>query len=150
MGFVEEKHAESALTDAASDGVGELAVEEHAVECERCFFGTTAQFKLVAQRLGAHAYAHRGDFKGDVEHMVPEEDVAVEGPVVVVRGASVVAVPAFESLADLHEEYRLMGAQEGGLPLAGGEVRIQVLQLLGGDEGHLPVDEGQDGELGVH
>ena len=32
-----------------------------------------------------------------------------------------------------------MGAQEGGLPLAGGEVRIQVLQLLGGDKDDIPV-----------
>ena len=39
---------------------------------------------------------------------------------------------------------------KGVLPLLGGEVGVQVLQLLRGDEGHLTGQLRQDGQLGEH
>ena len=52
--------------------------------------------------------------------------------------------------ADADEEGDGMLPDKGVLPLLGGEVGVQVLQLLRGDEGHLTGQLRQDGQLGEH
>src|SRR5699024_9014734 len=84
--------------------------------------------------------AHGGDFKALLQDVIPEENVAVEVPVVVVGGAPVVGLAALELPADALEEDGLLLPADGVLPLLGGEVGPAVLQLLGGDEGHVPAE----------
>ena len=49
---------------------------------------------------------------------------------------------ALQVSADLHEKYRVVLPADGVLPLLGSQVREPILQLLGGDEIHVPVDAG--------
>ena len=95
-----------------------------------------------------HPDAHGGDLEGTLEHRIPHEDVPVQLPVVVVRGPAVVAGPRFQGLANLHEEHSPVLPADLGLPFRGLQVGIAVLQLLGGDEIHVPVGpEVQGGEV---
>ena len=54
---------------------------------------------------------------------------------------------ALQIIADLHEEHGVVLTADGVLPLLGGEVGPAILQLLRGDEVHLPLQHGvQAGE----
>ena len=83
VGFVEQEHAQAALSDASADGVGQTAFDEHPVEGELKAVGASTDLKLLDERFGADSYAHRGDLEGDIEHGIPEDYVAVEAVVAV-------------------------------------------------------------------
>ena len=105
--------------------------------------------ELLVQHLGAHPDAHGGDLKGLLQHRVPQQNVAVEVPVVIVGSTAVVGLTRLERAADLHEEGGGMILHPGVLPLLGGEVGPAVLQLLGGDKAHLRAQGRQRSEPGV-
>ena len=149
MAGAQQQHAESGLADAAAHGLGEFPVQKHLVEGEGAAVITADGGELAAERRGVHPDAHGGDLKLALEHRVPHENVAVELPVVVIRGPSVVLDAGGKGLADLHQKHGVVLLTDGPLPLGGGEAGIAVLQLLGGDEVHVPAGpEGEDG-IGV-
>ena len=51
--------------------------------------------------------------------------------------------------ADADDEGGAVLLQIGVLPLLGAHFRVHVLQLLCGDKAHLPLQLGQDGQLGI-
>ena len=60
MGFFKEEHAESGLADTASDGEGQLSVDQRLVEFELCAFGATTQVELAEQGFAVYPDAHGG------------------------------------------------------------------------------------------
>ena len=108
------------------------------MEGERAAIIAAGLGELAIQGRGAYPDAHGGDFKGLMEHLVPEENVAVEIPVVVVGGAAIVGLAAFEFAADALDEDGFLLGTDAVFTLFGGELRPAILQLLGGDEGHVP------------
>ena len=94
-------------------------------------------FKLRRKRIFVHADAHAADFQRHAKRLVPEQQVAVHAPVIVVRRAAVVRLAAFEHAADLLDEYRAVLAHDDVLALLRGEVRVAVLKLLRRDEIHV-------------
>ncbi len=148
MAGPQQQHAHPAHADAAADGLGQLPVQKHLVEGQLPPLVAPGGGELAVHGRRVHPDAHGGHFKRALEHRVPHENIPVQLPVVVVRGPAVVAVPGFQSLADLHEEHRPVLAADLRLPPGGVQVREAVLQLLGGDEVHVPVGpEGQGGEV---
>ena len=103
--------------------------------------------KLPGQGLLIHSDAHGGDLQGTVQRIVPEEQVSVELPVVVVRGPPVVRLSGTESSADLHDEGGTVLPHEQVLPLAGRPVRIEVFQFLRCDESDVGIKPHR--ELGI-
>ena len=99
---------------------------------------TASLSQLTVQRFRADADAHGGDFNALLQHVVPEENIAVEIPVVVVGGAASVGLAAFEFAADALDEDGFLLGTDAVFTLFGGELRPAILQLLGGDEGHVP------------
>lgn len=148
MGLAQQKHGQTGLADAAADGQGQLVGQEHLVEGQLTAVVAAGDGQLAVQGGGVHADAHGGELNGPVQGLVPEEDVAVQGPVVVVGGAAVVGLAGLQSAADLHEEGGGVVLDPVVLPLLGGGVGPQVLQLLAGDEGDVPLDLRQDAQLG--
>ena len=62
-----------------------------------------ALVQLVVHSGLVHTDAHGGDLKGAIQHGVVHQDVAVQGPVVVVGGAAIVGLAAaLQVIADLH------------------------------------------------
>ncbi len=104
----------------------------------------TAGFpKLTVQGFRVHTDAHGGDLQLAVQNLVPEENVAVQVPVVIVRGTAVMGLSGAELAADLHDAGGLVFLHIGPLPLgAGGQIGVHVFQSLGGDEGNLSVQFG--------
>lgn len=148
VGLAQQEHGQAGLADAAADGQGQLVGQEHLVEGQLAAVVAAGDGQLAVQGGGVHADAHGGELNGPVQGLVPEEDVAVQGPVVVVRGAAVVGLAGLQSAADLHEEGGGVVLDPVVLPLLGGGVGPQVLQLLAGDEGDVPLDLRQDAQLG--
>ena len=98
------------------------------------------QLQLARHRLFVDADAHGGDLKRTFQHRVPHQNVAVQRPVVIVRRAAVVRLAGFQLAADLHQEDRVVLAQDGVFALLRRLVGVHVLQLLRRDEEDLAVE----------
>ena len=95
--------------------------------------------QLPVQGFRVHADTHGGDFQRPVQDRVPEEDVAVQAPVVIVRGAAVVGLAGAQRPANLHDAGSGVLPNIGVFPLGWGQVRVHVLQLLSRDKADLPL-----------
>ena len=107
------------------------------------------QLQLPVQGSRVHPDAHAAQLHSPAQQLAPNQNISVEIPVVVVRSPAVVLLSRFQSAADALDEDRAIFPEAGVLPLLGGLVRPAVLQLLGGDKAHLPVELAQGLELGV-
>ena len=93
--------------------------------------------ELRSERLRIDADAHAADLQRRAERLVPEQQVAVQLPVVVVGRAAVVRPAALQRAADLLDEHGAVLARDHVLALLRREVRVAVLELLLGDEEHI-------------
>ena len=133
---------------------GSCAVEQHPCGRADCPAVIAAgQGQLAVQGFGARrGCPWRRPHRRCCSGVVPEQQVAVQIPVVVVGCAAVVGLAGAQRAADLHQEHRVVLLHKGVLPFLGGQVGVQILQLLGGDEGDLPARSGnpvQGGERAV-
>ncbi len=147
MTSAQEQHTEPGLPDAAANGLGKLAVQEHLMEGKLPAVLAAGGGQLAVQGGSVHADTHGGDLKRFPEDGIPHQDVAVQLPIVIVRRASVVALAGLQGLADLHQKDGAVSAADFAFPFRGGQVREPVLQLLGGDE--IDVAVRPEGENGV-
>ena len=149
MGFAQQQHAQAALANAAAHRQGQGAVQQHLMERQLRTLRAACFLKLTAQRLGVYADAHAGKFQRTAQRLVPEENIAVQRPVIVVRGTAVVGFAALQLASDLHDADGAMLLGKSILALFGGKVGVPIFQFLGGDKGHVAaqVDVFQFGEL---
>ena len=106
--------------------------------------------QLLVHALRADADAHAAQLVAALQRVVPEQQVAVQIPIVIVRGAAVVGLAAAQGCTDLHQEGGAVLLDKGVLPLLRGQLGVLVLQLLRGDEGHVGGVQGQILQLGEH
>ena len=151
MGAAHHQHGQTALADTAADGQGQLVIQQHLVEGQRPPVVAVGEGQLAVEGFRVHTDAHGGDLQRPVQRFIPEENVAVQIPVVIVGGAAVVGLAGAEKSADLHDAGSLMLPDKGVFPLGTGfQTGIHVFQLLRGDEGDLPAQLGaQLGEADV-
>ena len=135
MGFPEEVNAHTALADTAADGLGQFARQQRLLERQFRPFLTAADLQLFPERIGIHADTHGGNLQGNVQQGIVKQDVSVQAPVIIVRGAAVMGLAAAEGAAYLHEEYGAVFLCGDVFAFFRGFVRIFILQLLGGNEG---------------
>ena len=77
-----------------------------------------SQFQLARQALLIHPDAHGGQLKGPLAHAVPHQQVAVEGPVVVVRGPAMLGKAHIgEVQSSLWDGENVKAAEEAGFTL---------------------------------
>ena len=89
---------------------------------------------MAQQCLLIHPDAHAGQLQGDVQDRVVDDDVRIQGPVVIVRRTSVMGLAVPQGPANLHDADRALGLGYVVLPLLGRIVREHLLQLACGDE----------------
>ena len=106
--------------------------------------------QLAIHGLRVHADAHGGNLHSAVEKIVPEKDITVERPVVIVRSAAVVLPSGFQGPADAHDKGRTVLLQPDILALSRAEIGVAVFQLLGCDKGDVALQLAQDLKLGVN
>ena len=124
MGLAQQQHGHPGLADAAPHGQGQLTVEQHPVEGEGAAAVTACQGELAVQGLWADPDAHGGEFNSLAIDAVPEQNVAVQVPVIIVRGPAVMWLTRLQLSADPHEKHRTVLPDNGVLPLLGGELGI--------------------------
>ena len=90
--LAQQQHAHAALAHAAAHSIGQLALEQLLVEGQCSALLLAGFLQLMAQGFGRYADAHAAQLEGTVEHFVVEHDIAVELPVVIVRGSAVVGL----------------------------------------------------------
>ena len=79
---------------------------------------------------GGYNHRHRGDLEGATKHVIPEKEVSVQLPIVVVGSAAVVGLSGLQLSADLHNKRRPMLAQKRVFPLRPAHIGIHILKLL--------------------
>ena len=139
VGAAQHQHTQPGLADAAADGQGQFPVQQHLMERKLPPLVASGLGQLPVKRLGIYPDAHGRNLQSPAKGLVPEENIAVQIPVVVVRSPAVVGLSGAELAADLHDAGGFVLAHIGVFPLgAGGQLGVQVFQLLGGDEADLP------------
>ena len=139
MGAAQHQHTQPGLADAAADGQRQLPVQQHLMEGKLPPLVAAGLGQLPVKRLGIYPDAHGRNLQSPAKGLVPEENIAVQIPVVVVRSPAVVGLSGAELAADLHDAGGFVLAHIGVFPLgAGGQLGVPVFQLLGGDEADLP------------
>ena len=114
----DHQHTKPALTDATADGQGQLAVQKHFVERQLRPLFTPGQLELVGHGFLIHTDTHGGNFKGTLQHGVPHKNIAVESPIVIIRGASVMLLAGLQLAANLHEEHGMvLGDRQPAMPV---------------------------------
>ena len=152
MAGADEQHAQTALTDAAAHGQGQLVVQHHLVERQLPAGIAAGQRQLTAHGFCVYADTHRAQLHGTAQNFVPNQNIAVQRPVVIVGCPTVVRLTGFQLAADLHQKHALCAGvfHELGFFLGRGVTLsgIAVFQLLTGYEYHVTVNfRGNGGEF---
>lgn len=87
---MQKEHADARLPQSTADGLRQSALEQRLLEGQLRAFRAAREQKLPLQGFGVHADAHGGKLHGDVEQRVIDENIPVEGPIVVIGRAAVV------------------------------------------------------------
>ena len=90
---IQQKHAETRLTDTTTDGVRKLTLEQHLMVWKICTLLTAGLLQLRTQRSLVDTNTHGADLQCTVERRIPEQDVAVQCPVIIVRCTTIVRLP---------------------------------------------------------
>jgi len=112
------------------------------VELELAALFATGNRQLACQRLGVHADTHAADLERAAERLMPEQQVAVQRPVIVVGRAAIVRFAGSQRRADALDERGMVLGHELVLALLGRQVGVQVLEFLRGDEGDVSIELG--------
>ena len=107
------------------------------MERKRTAVITSGNRQLTVKAFRADTDAHRRDFKSTAKRFIPEKDITVQAPVVIVGCSAVVRFAALEGTADLHQENGSQLLGNGIFTLFRSQIGVTVLQLLGGDEGDI-------------
>ena len=130
MDAAQQQHTQAALADAAADGVGQLTSQHCLVERQGAAVIAARHGQLLVHALRADADAHAAQLVAALQRVIPEQQVAVQIPVVIVRGAAVMGLAAAQGCTDLHQEGGAVLLDKGIFPLLRGQIGVLILQLL--------------------
>lgn len=91
---------------------------------------TKKEFHSLIYISDSYVPPHGGELQPDIENRIVDEDIAVQGPIVIVRGTAVVRLARPKGASDLRDEDRLKLPRRLVLPLLRGQLRIALLQFL--------------------
>ena len=158
MGLLQVEHTKARLTDTATDAERQGAVEQSFVEVELLAVFLSAQGELAEEGFLVHTDTHGREFHGAVEHVVPNQEVAVQageaggwvyGAVVVIVGRAVVVLLAVAQLAaDADDEHGSVFLRDGMFAFFRCEVGVALHEFFGVDEVDALGQEGLD--LRIH
>ena len=140
---MQEHHAESALTDAATDGKGQRVAKQALVEVEFLALFFSLQGELTEQGFLVNTNAHRTEFNAAVQRRIPNKQVAVQpeeaalvgrAPVVVVRSSVVVYLPVREFATYSYNKYGSISLANEVLALLRSLVGIKLQELFAMNE----------------
>ena len=92
VGFLEQEHTQTTLSDTASYRVGILPGKQRLMETQVGALLAMACIQLLKQRLLAYADTHRRELKRYFKYSVPQQQVAVQANVAIAVGRNPVVV----------------------------------------------------------
>ena len=116
----QEQHTETALSDTSADTVGKFPIQQGFVEGERPALIMAGDGQLTVKALRADPDSHAADLIAAAEGVIPEQDIPVQIPVIIVGSPAVMGLSVGEGSADLHEEGRAVLFDKSVLPFLGG------------------------------
>ncbi len=158
MFLLQQQHGQTGLADTAADSLGHALCQQLLMPVILQAILVASDGELTAQRLCVYPDPHGGDLEAVLQHRVPHQDVAVQtrqtqlavaAPVVVVRGAHVVALTVGQRPADADEEDGPQLLGDGALAPLGVEVRVAGQQFLAVQELDVRWQEGGQFVLGT-
>ncbi len=151
MLFLQQQHGQTGLADTATDGLRHPCCQQILMPVVLQAILVAGDSQLATQRLGIDPDPHGGDLEAILQHRVPHQNVAVQtgqtqlavaAPVVVIRGAHIVALAVGEGSADADQEYGTQLFGDGALAPLGIEIRVAGQQLFAVQELDLGWQEG--------
>ena len=103
----EQQHGQTRLTDAAADRQRQLPCQQHLVIGQLAAVIAAGDGQLAVEALGIDADAHGRELKRAAEQVIPEQDIPVHRPVVIVRRAAVMRLAGAQCAADADDERRV-------------------------------------------
>lgn len=103
-GLFQQQHAEPGLADSSADGIGKLRVEHRLVKGQCLSVQTVFRFQLPVKTFFIHPDAHGADLQSLLQRFIPEQDIPVEIPVVIVRCPSVMLLSIPHHGTNLHDK----------------------------------------------
>lgn len=149
MGLAKQYHGQSGLTDTSADGERQLAVQEHTMIGVSPSIVAAGYGQLAVKRFGINADAHGAYLEGTAEKIVPQQDIAVEAPVIIVGASAIVLITGSEGTPYSNYENSFIFLGYGVFALFGAELGIHILQLLSGNEFYAALDFRYLCELGI-
>ena len=144
MGLVEQEHADAALPDTATYGLGKLSAQEPFMPVQVLPLLLVFQRELAQQCFRVDTDAHAGKLKRVVPHRVPDNQVSIQadvavsarcGPVIIVRRAAAMGNAVSQWSPDANQEDRAVFLGELLLPGFRTQFGIPLLGILRVDEG---------------
>ena len=140
MSALKHELAETTLSNAATNSLGESTIEQELVPDVFLSLGATAEVKLGGQDFRVDTDTHGGKFKRHAKERVPDKEVTVQSmssvgadsqPVIVVRGTAVVTEFTIGLLAtNSHKEDGTMFLAYNVFALLGGGIGVLLDQLI--------------------
>ena len=117
MCLSQQQHTDSGLADAAAHGQGQFAGKQRPMERQFSPFFASGLFELFPKRLRVHTDPHGGYLKFPFQNIIPEQNVTVQLPVIIVGRTSVMLFTIGQAVADLHDKHSFMCFCIGPFPL---------------------------------
>lgn len=150
MSLAEKQHGHAGLTDTAAHGERQLVIQQHLMERQLAAVIAAGDAQLTVEAFGIYADTHGGKLHGSLTYTVPYKQVAIERPIVIVGGASVMRFAGAELAADADNEGDGVLLDESIFAALAVQLGIKIFKLLAGNKGDLVRYLRQNGKLGEY
>src|SRR5574344_98500 len=139
MSFMQQYHAQTTLSDTATDTQRQFTFQQLFVEIQFFSFLFSLNGELTKQGILIHTYTHRRQFESTVKYRIPNQDITVEShlavlcyrrPVIIVGSPTVVLLTITHLTADTHHEHSTVFLAYLILTLFRRKVRIHLQQVF--------------------
>ena len=136
---MEQYHAQTALTDTATNAQRQLVVQELLMEVKLLSILLALQLKLTQQTLLVNTDTHRTELETATQNRIPDEDITIQShlavlshgaPVIIVRSSAIMLLAIAQLAANALYKYSAILLADCILALLRRKVWIHIEQIL--------------------
>ncbi len=139
VSLMKQYHAQTALTDTATNAQRQLVVQELLMEVKLLSILLALQLKLTQQTLLIDTDTHRTELETATQNRIPDEDITIQShlavlshgaPVIIVRSSAIMLLAIAQLASDALYKYSAILLADFILALLRRKVWIHIEQIL--------------------